>query len=198
MLLNPYRTTLDLVPGTRLLTQSFGLEGAIIQDPDCLERKWRICNVYGPIRGRVLGGIRVKLEDEKGFVTFCNQRDLELLLGLGKPGAWCPWTNKEYPELGSVDFFGLHMDTEDLNDDMLDRELLLRDELMKHNVTLLPSYQIDLPRRLHVDNGMDYEDLMVFLEDCDPVTRMGPDMRLETVTNRWRRAERTKLTWSRV
>jgi hypothetical protein len=195
MLLNPYQTLLEVLPGSRMLrdASALGLVGVCIDDPKRAGRAWQITNLYAPIERRHLGGIRAKLLDQKGFVTFCNQRDLELLLGLAKPGQLCIWTDQDYPELDSQEFYGLCADEEDLQDDLFERELVLRGE----QPGVLP-YGLELTRRIHTSSGIDAEELNTMLWDCDPDTGWGPDVRLETVHNRWASVERTKVRWDRI
>lgn len=190
MLLNPFRTTVQAIPGSRILQSELGLVGAVIYEEKAPERPWTIVGVYAPIKGRRLGGIRVKLQDDKGFVTFCNQRDLELFLGIAKPGNLCPWLGTDYPEFESDDFFGLCADEEDLRDDLYDREL----ELRAQNTGVLP-YGHEVYRLIHLSRKNDHEELYMMLYDCDPETGYGPDPRLVTLPSRWTRIERNKLRW---
>lgn len=193
MLLNPYQVTVQAIPGSRILQDDLGLLGAIIEDPREAGRSWTIVNVYAPVEGRRLGGIRVKLEDSRGFTTFCNQRDLELILGLAKPGNFCPWLNEEYPEIKSEEFFGLCADEEDLRDDLYDREL----EIRAQEQGVLP-YGLQLYRRIHLSRRNDHEELFMMMYDCDPETGLGPDPRLKTLPSRWNRIERNRLRWEAV
>lgn len=188
MLFNPYAHAVVTIPGSRVLVEHLGLLGASIHDPKNHQRIWTVSNVYAPLP-RALGGIRVKLEDQKGFVTFCNQRDFELFLGLAKPGNLCPWTNKEYPEFTSKEFYGLCADDEDLIDDLFDREMGMRAEC----VGVIP-FGTEVYRRVHVCSGSDYEELSTMLYDCDD-SGYGPDPRLETISRRWSRVERNRLRW---
>lgn len=192
MLLNPHRSQhlLQAIPGTRLLLESFGLIGVAFPDLHDGARAWTIMTVLAPVPGRALGGIRVRVEDQKGFTSFCNQRDLELLLGLARPGMMCPWLRTEYPDFGDLDFFGLCADEEDLRDDIHERELRIRAE----HPGVIP-FGTQLTRYLHLDT-QDVEELMMMLYDCDPKSGLGPDHRLETVSSRWTRIERNKVEWS--
>ncbi len=193
ILVNPTRHNrlLQAIPGTRLLLESFGLVGAGIPDMRNGERRWVITSVLAPVPGRALGGIRVRVEDQKGFVSFCNQRDLELLLGLARPGDICPWLKADYPEFDSKEFYGLCADEEDLLDDLHQRELQHRAE----HPGVIP-FGSQLTRYIHLDDGRDIEELMMMCYDCDPVTGLGPDPRFETVGDRWTRVERSRVEWS--
>lgn len=193
MLFNPFTTTLATLPGSRMLQETLGLMGAAIPDPLSTERLWRITNLYAPLRGRMLGGIRAKLEDQKGFITFCNQRDLELLLGVAQPGQWCPWTDEDYPEFHAAEFYGLCADGEDLRDDLFERELQLRVQ----EPGVLP-HGFQLTRRIHLSTGNDFEEVDMMLYDCDPETGYGPDPRLSTLLRRWTRVSRDRMTWRKT
>lgn len=192
MLLNPHcsHQILQAIPGTRLLVESFGLLGVALQDPKDDIRSWTIISVLAPIPKRSLGGLRVRVLDQKGFVSFCNQRDLELLLGLAQPGALCPWLRERYPEFDSREFFGFCVDEEDLLDDLHERELHIR----TCHPGVLP-FGAQLTRYIHLDDGNDVEELLMMLYDCDPITGLGPDSRIDTISRRWTRVERNKVEW---
>ena len=193
MLLDPYLDKHLVVPyaGTRLLPETFDLVGAEILDPANSERRWTLKAFYAPVRGRALGGVRAKLTDQKGFTTFCNQRDLEVLVGIAEPGTYCPWAKEDYAEPGGQDWYGLFMDDDDLDDDMHDREMLLRSQ----SLSGILMGNLEVIRRLHIDTQYDVEELSMLLWDCDPRTGMTPDLRLETVDGRWKRVERIKVQW---
>jgi hypothetical protein len=182
-----------------MLIESLGLIGAVIEDNRRRDRWWKITNLFAPIKNRHLGGIRAKLEDQKGFITFCNQRDLELLLHLAEPGDFCPWTDDEYPELESRDFYGLCADPEDLEDDLFDRELQLRALMASSSEypDVIP-YGYQFTRRVHISRGVDAEEVDMMLFDCDPDTGLGPDPRFETLMRRWTKVERSTITWDRA
>lgn len=196
MLLNPFTTILKTIPGSRMLIEPMGLIGASLVDGRVKDRVWTITNLFAPIERRTLGGIRAKLEDQKGFISFCNQRDLELLLGLAKPGDMCPWTDRPYPDLHEREFYGICADDEDLKDDLYAFELALRAAMAAS-----PEYPDVIPygycvdRRVHLSLGRDVVDRYTMLWDCDPATGLGPDPRFETIDQRWSRFERDKLPW---
>src|SRR6266545_5154734 len=103
MIINPNlaesRSMLRTIPGTRMLRDGT-LVGLRFTDPFQQNRIWTIQGLYAPVAGRVLGGIRAKLVDQKSFTSFCNQRDLEVLLKLGRPGNYCEWLGTDYVEPG--------------------------------------------------------------------------------------------------
>ncbi len=193
MLLNPFRQILHAIPGTRILQEGFGLLGAEVQDPVNKRRRWTITAVLAPIPGRAIGGVRARLEDQKGFVTFCNQRDLELLLGLADPEEKCHWLGSDYPEINSRDFYGLCADEEDLQDDMFDRELTLR----ASHPGVLP-FGLEITRLVHVSPKLDVEEQNMMLYDCDQVSGLGPDPRFETMSSRWTRVGREAVLWTSI
>jgi hypothetical protein len=189
MLINPNRVQLETIPGTRILKENFGLSGFQYIDPREPWRAWILQYLYEPIRRRRLNGIRAKFMDNRGFISFCNQRDLEVLLGIARPGAPCHWADMDYMEVGEPGWFGLCVDDEDLEDDLLERELRLRENCPG---VLPPNTQIQ--RRVH-NAGSDYEELYLLLSDWDPVSGISPDPRLETISKRWVRVEKVQLKW---
>lgn len=190
MLINPYtQSKLPTYPGTRLLSVELGVLGASIRDPWKATRTWFVRGLYKPMTKRALGGIRVKLEDDKRFITFCNQRDFEVLIGLGEPGKLCIWADEDYVSPKSEKWFGLCVDDVDLVDDLFDREMAIRAEIPG----LLPS-GLEMTRRVHLSRGLDVEELFYLLADADR-EGMGPDPRIETVEDRWVKVERNKVQW---
>lgn len=191
MLLNPCKTRLSTIPGTRILEDNFGLAGFTYVDPASPERVWVLEYLLAPVPGRALGGIRARLTDDKGFVTFCNQRDLEVMIGVASPGDHCFWAGNPYPGPGDEDWYGLCADRQDLLDDLYDRELRLREQYPG----ILPNH-LEISRRVHGNDVLDAEELHVLLWDGDPISGYGPDTRLETIERRWARAERTTVKWA--
>ena len=192
MLINPNRVQLATIPGTRILEETFGLVGFQHLDPHEPRRAWILQCLYAPIKKRRLNGIRAKFIDAKGFMSFCNQRDLEVLLGIAQPGKPCHWADLDYAEIGDPNWYGLCVDDEDLEDDLLERELRLRE----YYPGILPS-NLEIRRRIHSDKA-DMEELHVLLCDWDQLTGLGPDPRLETIKKRWARVERMSLRWELV
>jgi hypothetical protein len=191
---------LPILPGTRLLTESFSLVGVEFEDPKQDGRVWRIERLFAPIRGRALGGVRARVVDNKGFTSFVNQRDLELLLDVATPGSWCHWSGTYYPGLNDDKdgWYGLCCDAEDLRDQLQEYELWLRDYFSStYQYTQLPS-NLEYTRRVHVEDGKDVEELLLFLWDQDPETGLGPDGRYETIDRRWRSVEERRVVWDRV
>lgn len=195
MIVDPYldKHLMSTYMGTRLLQETFDLVGAQILDPANPRRIWTLQAFYAPVRGRVLGGVRARLTDQKNFVTFVNQRDLEVLLGDAEPGTWCQWARQDYQSPDSRDWYGFAMDEDDFEDDLHDREMLLRVD--SPTGFLLEG---ELFRRVHVDTDYDAEEYFILLWDADPETGMSPDLRLETVERRWKRVERTRYRWDHI
>ena len=192
--MNVYGQRPIVVPGTRLLEGTFGVVGVRISDPQNSQRIWEVQGLYLPITGRALGGVRAKLFDQKGFITFCNQRDLEVLLGIAAPGTPISWRDDEYVDLDHKEWFGFCCDDDDLLDDLQERELFYRAELPAG--ILIPN--LEMERRVHVGHGNDCEELFLVVQDMDPDTGMFPDTRFETIERRWARAERRRVRWDRV
>lgn len=196
MLFNPYQEPHRAVPyaGTRLLKETFGIVNAPVFDPKDAGRHWAVSSVYAPLDDRAIGGIRAKLVDTKGFVTFCNQRDLEVLLGIATPGRWCRWLAEEYVHPDDNEWIGLCADEEDLLDDLQERELTFR-STATNNILIPP---MEFVRRVHTEPRNDFEDLFVLLCDYDQNTGMYPDPRLETIERRWARSQRERVRWDRI
>jgi hypothetical protein len=196
MIVNPFMEPLRMVPvpGTRILQETFDILNVQVRDPKDSGRLWEVHELYAPIPGRALGGIRAKLVDEKGFITFCNQRDLEVLVGLGVPGKWCRWMNEDYLHPDDREWFGLCADEEDLLDDLQAREMALRRQV--HGGVLTPP--AEFTRRVHLEPKNDFEELFILLGDYDPETGMYPDPRLETIERRWVRSQRERVRWDRL
>jgi len=192
MLLNPYREQLQVVAGTRILETDLGLAGFTFVDPVNPQRIWVLQHLLAPVKRRHIDGIRAKFEDAKGFIAFCNQRDLELLLGLAQPGDYCPWLDEYYPSPIDREFFGLCADDEDLKDDLFERELRLREQYPG----ILPQF-LEVSRRIH-NGSVESEELFTLLGDVDFYTGISPDTKLETVENRWSRVERSPVKWAAI
>lgn len=189
MILDPYldKHLMNTFAGTRLLQETFNLVGAQILDPANTKRVWTLQAFYAPVRGRMLGGVRARFVDQKGFSTFLNQRDLEILIGDEEPGTRCRWARQDYEDVGSPNWFGFTMDEDDLEDDLHDREMLLRaQELTPFLMTG------EIQRRIHLDTAFDVEEYLILLWDADPETGISPDLRVETIDRRWKRVERTR------
>ena len=191
MLINPYSAVLRTYPGTRVLEDMFGLDGLTYIPKKQPERTWNLKHLLAPIPNRHLGGVRAKFEDDKGFITVCNQRDLEVIIGIGTPGTACLWSDEDYAPEGGYCWYGLCMDEFDLDDDLFEREILER----QHFEHALP-VGLELRRLLH-DGGRDYYELLTLRSDTDN-EGMSPDPRLETVSNRWSRIEKVPLRWDEM
>lgn len=193
MILNPYtqdgRRFLATQGDSNLLIETFGIKDARFLDTVTQGRIWTVCGVYAPIRGRRIGGIRAKLFDQKGFIAFCNQRDLEVLLDIVSPGAYCEWLDEEYVEPSAQEWIGPCADSDDLIDDLYDRELEARASQTQPG-EMLPE-GLYFPRSVHGGRNDDYVEDMILLWDFDRETMMGPDLRFETIVNRWRSTGRT-------
>lgn len=191
MLVNPYtvdRSVLAPLPGTNIIENTLGIVGSSFRDPTNVIREWTVQALYTPVYGRALGGIRAKVIDQKDFISFVNQRDLEVLLEIAYPGAYCKWLDQDYVEPGEPGWFGLCVDSGDLTDDLFDREMEVRAQFPEDYV--LPE-GLNFERRVHDGRGNDFVETMLLLWDFDPETGMGPDTRLETINRRWQSLERT-------
>ena len=192
-MLNPYSRRFENIDGTPFVQdrEVLGFIGVEVPSEDT-RRRWTIQSFLLPSRRRALGGLRVKLQDQKGFVTFCNQRDLEVLLGLGHPGQPCYWLGRNYVDPGDKDWVGFYADEEDLWDDLYERELLIRCEY-----SLIPE-STQVTRLVHTDRSSDFEELYMLLFDGDREMGFSPDPRHETLEQRWVRVERVRVTWGKI
>jgi hypothetical protein len=190
MIINPYtdKYLIRTHEGTRLLQETLGVIGATVREGPYIRRIWTVQGLYAPIPGRALGGVRARLVDQKGFVSFCNQRDLEVLLGVATPGQYCKWLGKEYLGEWDEDWIGICADDDDLLDDLHERELLLRAESMSG---VLES-GIELRRFYHREHKHDVDEVLQLIFDADPETGVIPDARFETVGMRWGILERRR------
>jgi hypothetical protein len=194
MLINPFETRVLAHQGTRILQADLGILGAEVYDPQEPTRPWYIESLFSPVPGRAIGGIRAKLIDEKGFVSFINQRDLEVSIGMAAPGAWCKWLGQPYVDADDDKWIGICADDEDLLDDLLEREMVLRGA-SPNGVLYSP---LDIERRVHLEARNDFEDTYTLLWDMDPDTGYGPDPRFATIERRWARVERRRVLWDRI
>jgi hypothetical protein len=195
MLVNPYRDRLATLPGTRILESTFDIIGAKLLDPHNQSRLWEVQCLYAPLPGRALGGFRARLTDQLGFITFCNQRDLEVLIDNACPGDYCGWNDTYYVGPTHRDWYGLCCDEDDLRDDLFEYELLLRAQFA--GGALIPAFQgqLDYVRLLHLGNNNDVEEERLFIMDYDPDTGAFPDTTFENVERRWMRNGTSKVRW---
>jgi hypothetical protein len=185
MLINPYQAvSMPVVPGTRMLQQDFGLAGYQLVDPGNSERLWTVSGLYTPV-GRKPNGIRVKLIDNKRFITFCNQRDFEVLLGIAKPGDWCHWAGEEYCGPDDANWFGFWADSLDLCDDLHERELELLGECQHGQKDW---FSLSIERRIHSGGGSDAEDM--WIPNTQPIE--------DTVNGRWIRVFTQPIDWKKT
>jgi hypothetical protein len=202
MLINLYATPPASKPGTRQLESKLGIEGIRVADLYDSERQWQAGASYLPL-GRQLGGVRVHLTDQKGFVTFCNQRDMEVLLGIGRPGTWCRWAGEDYVAPDDPKWVGLYCDEADVEDLLHENECMLREysaATTQYGRWLMPPYvwvpPVSTELRVHIEPGYDVEEVHVLYAEYD--TGYGPDERIETLHQRWSRSERRRIQWNRV
>ena len=193
MLVNPYLHPPQAIPGTRLLVTTLGIVGTRIPDPYNIRRSWEVQSVFSPLEGRALGGVRTKLVDQKGFVTFCNQRDLEVLLGIAAPDTFCSWAEVDYAGPEDSDWYGFCADEEDLVDDLFEREMFLRVQEPSGILTI----GLELHRRVHLGKNMDVEESLFMRGDYNLETGACPDTDFNTLENRWTRIERNAIRWER-
>lgn len=197
MLPNPYHQTLKTVAGTNLLERSDELTklvraacGNDFDDGVNINRRWKLTDFFAPV-SRIGLGLRARLVDELGFVTFCNQRDFEVLAGIRSRGDYCAWLDADY--LGPLDrgWIGLCLDTIDLEDDLFERELTQRGQL-NPGVPIPSGTQLE--RLLHSEGADSLERLMLN-KDVHPRTGRSPDLGYRTLSYRWMRIGRERASW---
>ena len=192
MLVNPFECV--PVPGTNVVPDPCGVVGHSFEDPKKHGRIWTVDSVFAPFPWRALGGIRCKIIDNAGFMSFINQRDLELLLDIASPGETIPWMDGVYPGLNDEDdgWYGICCDSEDLLDDLHYHELLLRQKFAE--LGHIPEGQ-EYRRKVQREENSFYEETLLFLWDGDPDVGEGPDGRRETLEKRWVPSESGEVLW---
>lgn len=219
MLFNPYRHRLPTLYGTNIVDVEefskfcpYNIVGHSFEDTLEPTRRWTVHRLYcGSAQSREL---RLRVEDDQGFISFITQMDFEVLTGLGKPGHRCEWASTEYPYPNDAEsgWIGLYACVHDFDDDLHERELLTRQALLGTSINLhnprppiteaLPA-GLSLVRLLHADDA-DFKQLDVFLWDTDPKdtgtsspTRGLPDIRRSTLRQRWSTVEKERIEWAR-
>lgn len=189
MIVNPFteKGRLTTFRGTRILRDDFNLLDRTVKDVRRPYREWTIVGVYAPLTCRAVEGIRVKVVDESGVITFVEQMDLEVLMGLAHKGDMCAWSGKRYLGPGDNAFAGLVCDEDDLLDDLMDTENVIR-----MSTPVIPD-RATIHRKLHLEFGHEVEETWMMLGDSDGETGMSPDLRMETLERRWKRISRTPL-----
>lgn len=196
MIINPSSckgNALEVVNG-RMLVETFGLVGEHFRDVSNPHRRWTISGFFSPLP-MAISGIRARVVDQHDFVSFINQRDLEVLLDIAKPGDHCAWLGEDYASPYERSWIGVCADASDLEDDLFLREAELR--MMQTELTgepLLPT-GLELTRRVHIGGSLDTEELHYLSGDFDRETGMFPDLRFQTITERWVRIERRTQVW---
>lgn len=188
MLVHPYHSHLPVHDGTRLIDASLDVIGVTVVDPRVPTRAWSVQTLFAPITRRMIGGVRARLVDAYGFVSFVNQRDLEVLLGLGVAGQLCPWTGGKYIGVGERDWCGLFLDDDDLLDDLQLRELELRMQSIEQGLGPVLPEGLSMTRLIHVDEGADLEEVHTLNWDLGYSD-------LEHLRLRWSRTTRRRVAW---
>lgn len=181
------RHRLSTFHGTRILRNDFNLLGQSIRDPYVSTREWSIVGVYAPLSCRAVGGIRVKVADVNGTIAFVEQMDLEVLMGLAKPDNLCAWSSKRYVGPGDRSFVGLACDDDDLLDDLLDTENIIR-----QTAPVIPE-GTSIDRSVYLEFGSEWEESWRMMWDGDSSTNTVPDLKFETLERRWKRISRNRI-----
>lgn len=178
-LANVYARPPAVIPGTRMILLTPGdpatapMFDALGEKVEHAGRQWEVLGFYAPT-GRALGGVRAWLVDNFGITSFCNQRDLEVLMEIYHPGQWCEWLGAYYVAPDDMKWVGVTADPEDLKDDLLRLEW----ELRATNPTGDLPDGIEIVRHIHIDER-DYEERLQFLLE----------------QNLWMRIELEKMKW---
>lgn len=180
---------MQVTPGTRRL-QDMSLYGRPVQDPHRQGVVWYITYLYQPLMSRAIQGVRARLVTQPAggpsYITFCNQRDLEVLLGVARPGDYCRWLGRNYQAPSSDSWYGLSADVEDLRDDLFEYELHLRHHLQSQGYGHIPdNAQIHYTRYVVEDKDQYSEQEWLFLRDRDPNTGATPDLSFSGLMRRW-------------
>ena len=192
---------ITVVPGSRIVegpAEYLVFVGRNFEDPKDVGRVWTVQHMYAPIPGTRLSGtpcvyLRARVLDQYGFSSFINERDLELLLEVAKPGAYCPMTGGAYPGIRDEQdgWHGFNMGLEEIEDDLQFLEMTV---VRPQNSGLVP-YGAELIQRIHREEDIDIEKRWSAGCDWDPYTRQGPDGRIETIGYRWQHIESTRWNW---
>jgi hypothetical protein len=145
-------------------------------DPFDSMRFWKVIAVYAPVR-RLIRGLRMKVQDQRGIVSFIEHMELEVLLGVGMPGKVCPWSGHLYAEPRELN--GPCMDDYDLDDDLYDREL----ELQSQGQLFMG---MEIQRLVHLDRGIDRTERW-YLNQYD-------DLGVSNIRRRWVRIESERFS----
>jgi hypothetical protein len=184
---------MDVIPGTRYLAYTSGLIGKRFIDPHRATREWTVIDELCPLREPLVTRLRVR--DQCGVVSFINELDFDVLRHAVRPGSTDHRTMQSYPDIGDYrhGWEGLHVEYEDLDDDLLAREVALRNE---YNGWYLPLSNTinDLARFIHTD-GKDYMFIEKLIQDVAPETGVGPDWRFETISKRWSQYHKENIDW---
>lgn len=155
------------------------------------KRHWTVRSFFMPKATQgctVETGVRALVADEHGFVSFVNQRDLEVLLGLRNAGEWCRWLGAPYVGTKDSEFYGCCCDTVDAWDELHAYEMEVRSQYPEGYCL----GEMQRERWIHYGWGRDEYELWHFLWDAEPRTGVSPDPRLETVESRWTRSHSEK------
>lgn len=159
-------------------------------------RTWTIIGMYLPANGTPWPGIRVLLQDAKGFKTFLLQDEAELLLECAKPGSFCAWSGRNYHSVGSNLWRGPFVDTEGMADLVYDAEVLSRVD--KNGYPIKASLGTEVEIRAHL--GTENKD-WIFRYELTETIPVEARCSLDGVLERWRRMPSPSsvlVQWGRV
>ncbi len=195
---------LRIIPGTRLLSSS-DLVGSKFSDPKNPHRVWDINNELYPTEER--SGRRLRISDQRGFVSFITEADYLLLSGQAKPGNLNSWSGEEFGDIGDYrrGWTGLRASFEDLEDDLYLREADLRTQHARYFYQCVGRWPIEqervlagpfhIQRLVHRSNTVDELHHDLFLRDAHPITGEYPDTSFENLKYRWVHEGQEAVKW---
>ena len=168
--------------------------GKSVRDPDNKSRLWTVRDAFAPEEDVAAGnslGVRFRCIDARGFVTFINQRDLEVLLGYGKPGERIPWSDNRYyvSVFSEAHWVGFQVQKWDSLNDLHLRETAIRIDRGYGNAPIPMGATIT--RLIHMRDGQDLEVKFTCVGNADRHSGYGPDTQFGSVEYRWNCVEKT-------
>lgn len=175
--------------------------------PENTGRIWETRCIFNPIPQRMIAGYRWMCVDQFGFISYVEQRDFEMLLGIGKPGDKIPWNPRyKYVEYSDPEFCGLQLDDDDIDEIIYMYEEGLRQQssngLLNGFVQWNDGPQVaDLFLQLMTSENANYMYHFSFLTDSmreiiepnSQIKQYVPNWRVGNVRSRWAKVEALRI-----